>query len=176
VLSSLFVFPLSLFLSHGCPGFIFTGAGIGAGNKVEEAPGNDARRVDPVNPARVDLANDGSWADSATIAGDGQVEVTMPIGMFSLFPTFQACLRELVFLLTLICFLSSGIASTELMPRSPEVVLVKDASDGDDMDPPAMQSVGLSSRASPHGWKCWSCSWVLLQVALWEIAQRSLSL
>jgi hypothetical protein len=88
VLSSTFVFPLSLFLSLGYLGFIFTGVGIGARNEVEEDLDNDAPWVDPVNPAREDPANDGSRVDPATAAGGGQAEVTMPTGKFFYFLPF----------------------------------------------------------------------------------------
>jgi hypothetical protein len=71
VLSSSFAFPLSLLLSHGCPDFIFTIAGIDAGNGVKEGLGNDASRVDPANFIREDPANDGSRANPATVAGGG---------------------------------------------------------------------------------------------------------
>jgi hypothetical protein len=46
--------------------------------------------------------------------------------------------------------------SIELVPRLPEVVLIEDASDSDDMDPPARQSTVLSSMANPHEQKGWS--------------------
>jgi hypothetical protein len=70
----------AFFLNLDRPGFVFTGARIGAGNEVEGDHGNDIPHEDPIKSAIEDPVNDGSWVDPTSTAGGDPAMVTAPPG------------------------------------------------------------------------------------------------
>jgi hypothetical protein len=74
----------SSFLTLDLSGFVFTRAGLDAGNVVNKDPGNDVPREDPANPDKVNPDNEGSRAEPATVARRDPMEVAAPSGTLAM--------------------------------------------------------------------------------------------
>jgi hypothetical protein len=139
-------FSLVLSLIFGCTGFIFTGVRIGARNKVEGDPGNDAPREDPANSTRGTPPM--SFPRRSRQPLPGVTQQRLPSHQVY-FPYFLSLPSVDGFLLDSYTCLLLGATSTELASRLQETVHVESASDGSGEDSPARRTTILSSRASP---------------------------
>jgi hypothetical protein len=141
------VFLLHLFLNFVRPGFVFTRAGIGAGNEVEGDPGNGIPCKYPISSASRNPTNDGSRANPGNTASGDQAAATALTGML---PRSSFDLPQTVcYLLDLYSHSLIGVMSGELAPCPQEAVFIEPSSDGSDEDSPARWAASFSSGASP---------------------------